>query len=129
MRLIFAFLLTVSVANAGSLENYIQQKNPKLSKHTVHAVAVELRKYPKPITHIAERESTFDPHARSCGNVGLMGINVKVWFSSDPKYNLVKLGILQHKQDVFTIRGNLKAGFYIWKHCKKNYRRYRGCLP
>lgn len=129
MRLILAFLLTVSVANAESLEKYIQQKNPNLSKHIVKAVAVELKKYPKPITHIAERESTFNPNARSHGNVGLMGINIKVWFSSDPKYNLVKLGILKHKQDVFTIRGNLKAGHYIWKHCKKNYRRYRGCLP
>ena len=122
-------LLTISVAQGGNLEEYIQKKNPNLSEKTVLELASELKKYPKTITRIVERESTFNPHAKSHGSVGLMGINTRVWFSSNPDYNLIKLGIIKTRKELFTIRGNLEAGYYIWKKkCNRNYRRYRG-LP
>lgn len=126
MRILLLLLLTISVAEGGNLEEYISKRNPTLSYKTVREVASGLKKYPKAITRIAERESTFNPLAKSCGNWGLMGINVKVWFSSDPDYNLIKLGIIKHKKDLLTVTGNLKAGFYIWNQCKRSYKRYRG---
>jgi soluble lytic murein transglycosylase-like protein len=97
-----------------------------LDQKTVRELASELKKYPKAIAHIAEKESTFNPKAQSKGSVGLMGINTKVWFSSNPDYNLIKLGVIKSRKDLFTIRGNLKAGFYVWKKCRKSYSRYRG---
>ena len=128
MRIILLLLLTISTAQGGNLEEYIQRKNPNLSEKTVLELASELRKYPKEITKIVERESTFNPHAKSNGSVGLMGINTRVWFSSNPDYNLIKLGIIKTKKDLFTIRGNLKAGCWIYKKCNRSYRKYRG-LP
>ena len=119
-------LLTTSISHGGSLEDYITKTNPTLSQKTVREVASGLKKYPKAITRIAERESTFNPLAKSKGNWGLMGVNINVWFSSDPDYNLIKLGIIKHRKDLLTINGNLKAGFYIWNQCKRSYRKYRG---
>ena len=126
MKVLFLLLLTISSAQGGGLEEYISKKNPNLDTKTVRELASELKKYPKAIRHIAEKESTFNPKAQSKGSVGLMGINLSVWFSSNPDYNLIKLGILKSRQDVYSIRGNLKAGHYIWKKYKKNYRKYRG---
>jgi len=126
MRILLLLLLTISVAEGGGLEEHISKINPNLSPKTVREVASGLKKYPKAISRIAERESTFNPSAKSKGNWGLMGVNVNVWFSSDPDYNLIKLGILKTKRELMTVTGNLKAGFYIWKQCNKSYRRYRG---
>jgi len=126
MRIILLLLLTISVAEGGGLEEYISKKNPTLSSKTVREVASGLKKYPKAISRIAEKESTFNPSAKSKGNWGLMGVNVKVWFSSDPDYNLIKLGIIKNKKELLTIIGNLKAGFYIWNKCNRSYRKYRG---
>jgi soluble lytic murein transglycosylase-like protein len=119
-------LLTISSAQGGTLEEYINKKNPNLDTRTVRVIATELRKYPKAIMKIAEKESTFNPKAQCNGSVGLMGINTRVWFSSNPDYNLIKLGILKSKREVYSIRGNLKAGHYIWKQCKRSYAKYRG---
>lgn len=127
MYVLLFLVLTISSAHAGGLEAYISKKNPKLDHKTVCELASELKKYPKAITYIAYKESTFNPKAQSKGSVGLMGINTHVWFSSNPNYNLIKLGIIKHRKDLFKIKGNLKAGFYIWKKCKRNYHRYRGC--
>ena len=127
MRILLLLLLTISSAQGGGLEEYISRKNPKLDQRTVHELASELKKYPKAILHNAEKESTFNPKAQSKGCVGLMGVNTRVWFSSDLDYNLIKLGIVKSKKDLFSIRENLKAGYWIWKKCKRNYRRYRGC--
>jgi soluble lytic murein transglycosylase-like protein len=121
-------LLTISSAQGGGLEEHISKKNPNLDTRTIRELASELKKYPKAITHIAEKESTFNPKAQSKGSVGLMGINTHVWFSSNPDYNLIKLGIIKNRKDLFSIRHNLKAGHYIWKRCKRNYARYRGAL-
>ena len=116
------------MAEGGGLEEFISRKNPTLSSKTVREVASGLKKYPKAITRIAEKESTFNPLAKSKGNWGLMGVNIKVWFSSDPDYNLIKLGIIKTKKELLTVNGNLKAGFYIWKQCNRSYRKYRGIL-
>jgi hypothetical protein len=126
MRIILLLLLTISVAEGGGLEEFISKKNPTLSSKTVREVASGLKKYPKAITRIAEKESTFNPLAKSKGNWGLMGVNIKVWFSSDPGYNLIKLGIIKTKKELLTVNGNLKAGFYIWQQCNRSYRKYRG---
>jgi soluble lytic murein transglycosylase-like protein len=126
MKILFMVLLTISSAHGGGLEEYISKKNPNLSQNTVREISSELKKYPKIITRIAERESTFNPKAKNKGSVGLMGVNTKVWFSSNPNYNLIKLGIIKSKKELFSIRGNLKAGSYILKKCNRNYRRYRG---
>ena len=127
MKVLILLLLTaVSTAQGGTLEDYISKTNPTLSTKTVREVASGLKKYPKAITRIAEKESTFNPLAKSKGNWGLMGVNITVWFSSDPDYNLIKLGIIKHKKDLLTVKGNLKAGFYIWNQCKRSYRKYRG---
>jgi soluble lytic murein transglycosylase-like protein len=126
MKIVFILLLTISSTYGGGLEEYIAKKNPNLNKKTVHEVASELKKYPKELIHIVEKESTFYPQVQSKGNIGLMGVNSKVWFSSDPSYNLVKLGVIKSRRDLRTITGNLKAGFHIWKHHKRNYRKYKG---
>jgi soluble lytic murein transglycosylase-like protein len=126
MKILLIFLLTISSAYGGRLEEYISKKNPNLSHNIIHELAYELKKYPKIITRIAERESTFNPKVQSKGSVGLMGINTHVWFSSNPNYNLIKSGIIKHRKDLFTIKGNLKAGYFILKKCNRNYRRYRG---
>jgi hypothetical protein len=126
MKIIIFLLFTISIVEGGSLEEYIHKINPKLSNQTIKSIAFELKKYPKSITKIVKHESTFNPNAKSKNSIGLMGINHHVWLSSNPKYNLIKLGIIKHKNDLHTIHGNLKAGFFVWKQCKKNYRRYRG---
>ena len=127
MKILLLLLLTIStIVEGGDLEQYITKKNPKLSKQIVHELTLELKKYPKPITTIVEKESTFNPNAKNNRCVGLMGINTNVWFSGDPKYNLIKLGLIKTKKDLFTIKGNLKCGFYVWKHHNRNYRKYRG---
>jgi hypothetical protein len=124
--LFFTLVLTASLSHGGQLENYILKINPTLPPKTIYEVAKGLKKYPKAISKIAERESTFNPLAKSKGNWGLMGVNINVWFSSNPKYNLIKLGVIKTKKELLTINGNLKAGFYIWKQCNKSYRKYRG---
>lgn len=124
--IIFLLLTAISTAQGGTLENHIAKTNPTLSSKTVREVASGLKKYPKAITRIAEKESTFNPLAKSKGNWGLMGININVWFSSDPDYNLIKLGIIKHKKDLLTVKGNLKAGFYIWNQCNRDYKKYKG---
>lgn len=128
MRIILILLFTISTSEGGSLEDYIKNKNPKLSEQTIQIISTELKKYPKQITYVTERESTFNPDAKSKGCVGLMGVRLKTWFSSDPDYNLIKLGILASKEEIYTIEGNLKAGHFILEKYRWNYRRYRGLL-
>jgi soluble lytic murein transglycosylase-like protein len=84
--------------------------------------------YPKAklITYIIQKESSFNPKAKSSSCIGLMQINTKVWFSKNPKYNLIKLGVLRSKEDLRNWKLNIKAGVYILKHYNWNYRRYRG---
>jgi len=55
-----------------------------------------------------------------------MQINTKVWFSKDPNYNLIKLGVINSKKDLWNAELNVKAGVYILKRYNWNYRRYRG---
>lgn len=123
MKLLMAMALTCTITvqtHATDLSQHIANINPSLDKRTVRAVAQELAKYPKIMTHIAQRESTFNPKAHSKGNVGLTGINVKVWAET-----LIEEKIIKHVRDLKTIKCNLKAGFYIYKHYGKSYRRYR----
>jgi hypothetical protein len=126
VKIILILLFTISMAEGGYLEEFISRKNPTLSSKTVREVASGLKKYPKAITRIAEKESTFNPKASNDSCIGLMGICLPIWFSSNPDYNLIKLGILKTKKEVYSIKGNLKAGHYIWLRYKKDYRKYRG---
>lgn len=125
MKILLLFLSMISLVEGGNLEEYVSKKNPNLEKKTIRELVSELKKYPKSIIKIIEKESTFNPKAHSKGNIGLMGINSSVWFSSNPDYNLIKLGIIKHKKDLFTIRGNLKAGWYILKYYNKSYKKYK----
>ena len=124
MKILLFLLLTISVAHGGSLEEYIHKKNPKLTKSTIKILATELMKYPKQVKYIVEKESTFNPKAKLGNCVGLMGVNSKIWLSHNPKYNLIKLGLIKSKKDLFTIKGNLRAGFWIFCYYKKSYRKY-----
>lgn len=124
MRLMAALAIagTITVqANASDLSQHIAKINPSLDKATVAAVARELRLYPPVMTYIARRESSFDPKAHSRGCVGLTGVNLKIWHK-----HLTDEGVIKGSQDLWTIKGNLKAGWYVYKKCKKSYRRYRG---
>jgi soluble lytic murein transglycosylase-like protein len=105
----------------------IQAKSSKPTFKKLVTVYVE-QTYPKAklITYIIQRESGFNSKAQSGSCVGLMQINTKVWFSRDPKYNLIKLGVLKSKADLKNWKLNIKAGVYILKHYNWNYRRYRG---
>ena len=107
-------------AHAADLSQHIKNVNPSLDNRTVHAVARELAKYPKIMTYIVQRESTFNPKAHSQGNIGLAGINAKVWVKT-----LIEEKIIRHARDLWSIRHNLKAGFYILKHYNRSYTRYR----
>ena len=124
MKLLAALVIagTITVqAHANDLSQHIAKINPALDKATIHAVARELRLYPPIMTYIARRESSFNPKAHSRGCVGLTGVNLTVWHK-----HLIKKGVIQSSRDLWTIKGNLKAGWYIFKHYGKSYRRYRG---
>jgi hypothetical protein len=80
----------------------------------------------KLVQHIIKKESTGKSKVRNKQCIGLMQINSKVWLSKDPKYNLIKLGIIQKKSDLLNPEHNIRAGIYILKHYKYDYKRYRG---
>jgi len=81
----------------------------------------------KLIKWVIHRESRYDPKARNGNCVGLMQINTSVWLSKkDPKYNLIKLGIIKRRSDLYQTIPNIRAGVYILKHYNWDYRRYRG---
>ena len=124
MKILTALLLasTITVpAEASMTAKQISEINPSLDKATVQRVAQELKKYPLIVTYIAQRESTFNPKAHSRGCIGLMGINQRVWSKE-----LIKKGVIKQPHDLWTIHGNLKAGWWIYKHYDRNYKRYRG---
>jgi soluble lytic murein transglycosylase-like protein len=123
LRIILLFYLVIVQASASdlTLSQHITKINFSLDKATVTAVTRELGLYPPIMTHIARRESTFNPKAHSRGCVGLTGVNMKIWHK-----HLIKKGIIKSSHDLWTIKGNLKAGFYIYNKCNKNYKRYRG---
>jgi len=99
--------------------------NDTFKKH-VTAYVEKTYKKASLINHVIRRESGFNVKAKNGSCVGLMQINTRVWFSKDPKYNLIKLGILQSKKDLENWKLNIKAGVYILKHYNWNYRKYRG---
>jgi len=78
------------------------------------------------ILKIIERESGFNPKIINDSCVGLMQINTKVWFSKNPKYNLIKLGVIKSKKDLLNYKMNIRAGVYILKFYNWDYRKYRG---
>ncbi|GEM_PF-5196358 len=80
----------------------------------------------KLIKWVIARESKYDPKAKNGNCVGLMQINTRVWLSRDPEYNLIKLGIIKHRSDLYQAIPNIRAGVYILKHYGWDYRRYRG---
>lgn len=113
---------TITVqAEARDLSQYIAKTNPSLAAVTITAVARELELYPPVMTYIARRESSFNPKAHSRGCVGLTGVNMKVWHKP-----LIEKGVIRSSRDLWTVKGNLKAGWYIFKHYGKSYKRYRG---
>jgi len=123
MKLLMAMALTCTITvqtHATDLSQHIANSNPSLAISTVHAVAGELKKYPRIMTHIAKKESNFNPKAHSKGCVGLTGVNVKVWAKT-----LIEEKIIKHPRDLWSIKHNLKAGFYIYKHYGKSYRKFR----
>jgi len=80
----------------------------------------------KLIKWVIARESNYDPKAKNGNCVGLMQINTRVWFSQAPEYNLIKLGIIKRRSDLYQAIPNIRAGVYILKHYGWDYRRYRG---
>jgi soluble lytic murein transglycosylase-like protein len=124
MRLLITLAVAGTItmqANAYDLSQHIAKTNPSLAPTTVHAVSRELRLYPPVMIYIARRESSFNPKAHSRGCVGLTGVNLKIWSK-----RLIEKGIIRSSHDLWTIKGNLKASWYIFKHYGKSYKRYRG---
>lgn len=124
MKILTALLLASTITapvEAAMTAKQIATINPSLDKATVQRVAKELAKYPPVVTYIAHRESTFDPKAHARGCIGLMGVNQRVWTKE-----LIKHKVIKRPQDLWTIYGNLKAGWWIYKHYNRNYKRYRG---
>jgi len=80
----------------------------------------------KLILNIIKKESGFNPYNRNGHCIGLMQINTSVWFSHDPEYNLIKLGVIKSKKDLHNAKLNIKAGVFILKFYNWNYKRYRG---
>jgi len=78
------------------------------------------------ILKIIERESNFNPKTINDSCVGLMQVNTQVWFSKNPKYNLIKLGVIESKKDLLNYKMNIRAGVHILKFYNWNYRKYRG---
>lgn len=97
---------------------------PKHKKHKIPPhILKEFKKYKnhKNLLYIAKKESTFKPHAKNGHCIGLMQVNEKVWYKE-----LKKKKIIASRQDLRSISGNIRAGDYILKHYKNNYRRYQG---
>lgn len=120
MNTLMALVLACTITASTDLSQRIENANPSLAKSTVRAVARELKQYPRIMTHIAQCESNFDPKAHSKGCIGLTGINVKVWAKT-----LVEEKIIRRPHDLWSIKYNLKAGFYIYKYYGKSYRKFR----
>jgi len=124
MKLIAALLLAGTItgqAEATDLSQRIAKYNPSLAKATVATVARELSKYPPIMTYIAQQESSFNPKAHSKGCIGLTGVNTRVW-----THHLITKGVIRNPHDLWLPKYNLKAGWYIYKHYNRSYRRYRG---
>ncbi len=82
------------------------------------------------VNKIIHKESRGKYKAKNKHCIGLMQINTKVWLSKkSDRFNLVKLGIIRRKSDLYIPEYNIKAGIYILKHYKYNYKRYRGIMP
>jgi soluble lytic murein transglycosylase-like protein len=95
-------------------------------KHVKSYVEKTYGKKAKQINWVIERESNFEVNARNGSCIGLMQINEKVWFSKNPKYNLIKLGVLKSRKDLRNWKLNIHAGVYILRFYNWNYRKYRG---
>ena len=119
---VLLLLSTIMVrAEAADLSQQIAKYNLSLDKQTVQVVSRELKHYPPVMIYIARRESSFNPKAHSRGCIGLTGVNSKVWSKT-----LIEKGIIRSSHDLWTVKYNLKAGWYIFKYYNKSYRRYRG---
>ncbi len=95
-------------------------------KHIKYYVEKTYGKKAKQINWVIEKESNFKVNARRGSFIGLMQINTKIWLSKNPKYNLIKLGVIKSKQDLYKFRSNIRAGVYILRFYNWNYRKYRG---
>jgi soluble lytic murein transglycosylase-like protein len=104
---------------------WAQSSKTTYEKLVTHYVRQNYRN-PKLILSVIKRESSFDIHAKNGHCIGLMQVNSSVWFSKDPKYNLIKLGVLKSKKDLYNWKLNIKAGAYILKFYGYDYRKYRG---
>jgi hypothetical protein len=118
--LMICLLLPAQIAWAGQIGNhpdkaaidrYIDQTWPKKAKF---------------IKWVINRESGYDPTAKNGKCIGLMQINMGVWLSKDPDYNLVRLGIIRNRSDLRRAIPNIRAGVYILQRYNWDYRRYRG---
>ena len=83
----------------------------------------EFKKYPnyRQLIAIAKKESGFNPKAQNGSCYGLMQVHISVWHKK-----LVEKNVIKNKQELYTIKGNIKVGAYILKHYNYNYTRYKG---
>ena len=107
--------------HAQDIKAHIAKTNPSLDNATVVQIASELQQYPPIMTRIVERESTFNPIARNKNCIGLAGINKNVWLK-----NLIAERVVEDIRDLWSIKGNIKAGWYIISQYKMCYCKYRG---
>ena len=95
-------------------------------KHIKYYVEKTYGKKAKQINWVIGKESNFNPYIKNDSCIGLMQINEKIWFSKNPKYNLIKLGVIKSRKDLRNWKLNIRAGVYILRFYNWNYRKYRG---
>lgn len=94
--------------------------NILLSVALMAQIEAALARYPPIVRRVVHLESSFDPKARNGNCLGLMQVNAPIW-----EKELKAKGIIKRRSDLFKIKPNLKAGYYILKKYNMDYYRYR----
>lgn len=100
---------------------YVQSKNKKLptpfAKTLVEYIFVYSDFYnihPLTILSVMKVESNFNPKAKgTSGEIGLMQISPRSWIKAKHKWNLIIIGKIKDKVELWGIPKNISAGVYI----------------